>query len=221
MTSPEPNDSHDPTLRSWVVSAKAPDAEFPIQNLPFAVYSLDAAHGQASRCGVAIGDQILEIGACEELMGTGFERVVARACRSASLNDLMRLGPPASSVLRRPVSQLLAAGSADREAVASALSPLSQVKRDGGPSHPQWLDTRHRRPARLRDGLRRWRGRERRVARTDLGRSRPLRMEATGEQRSFLEDGDEVIVAGRCERQGFIAIGFGACRAAVLPHLPL
>jgi fumarylacetoacetase len=443
VTSLQPNATHDPTLRSWVESANAHGAEFPIQNLPFAVFSRDAAHGQPSRCGVGIGDRILDIAACEELMGDGLERLAARACRSASLNDLMRLGPPASSALRRRVSQLLAAGSADREALASALIPLSQVAlhlpvhiggftdfyasvhhatnvgrlmRPDNPLLPNYkyvpigyngransvrvsgepvrrplgqtrnmadeapmfgasrkldyevelglyIGTPSRRDERVAVGrawdhvfgfslLNDWSARDiqsweyqplgpflsksfattvspwvvtaealtpfrvpastrdaadpqplphlfaqadqaaggidvvleaslrtRRMAERGLpplrlsrsstadlywtfgqmvahhtsngcaldtgdllgsgtvsgagegargalleltaGGSRPLRVEATGEQRSFLEDGDEVIFTGRCGRPGFVAIGFGECRAAVLPHLPL
>ena len=38
-----------------------------------------------------------------------------------------------------------------------------------------------------------------------------------GEQRAFLEDGDEVILRGYCERKGLARIGFGECRAVVLP----
>jgi fumarylacetoacetase len=39
----------------------------------------------------------------------------------------------------------------------------------------------------------------------------------TGEQRKFLEDGDEVILRGFCERDGFRRIGLGSCRGAILP----
>ena len=39
----------------------------------------------------------------------------------------------------------------------------------------------------------------------------------TGEERRFLEDGDEVIVRGSCRRDGAVAIGFGECRGIVLP----
>jgi fumarylacetoacetase len=39
----------------------------------------------------------------------------------------------------------------------------------------------------------------------------------TGEQRKFLEDGDEVILRGFCERGGFRRIGLGECRGMVLP----
>jgi fumarylacetoacetase len=38
-----------------------------------------------------------------------------------------------------------------------------------------------------------------------------------GEQRKFLEDGDEVTFRGFCERDGFRRIGLGSCRGAVLP----
>ncbi len=36
-----------------------------------------------------------------------------------------------------------------------------------------------------------------------------------GEQRKFLEDGDEVILKGWCEREGYPRIGFGECRGVI------
>ena len=38
-----------------------------------------------------------------------------------------------------------------------------------------------------------------------------------GETRRFLEDGDEVIMRGYCEREGFRRIGLGECRGRILP----
>jgi fumarylacetoacetase len=38
-----------------------------------------------------------------------------------------------------------------------------------------------------------------------------------GEQRSFLEDGDELTLSARCERAGAVAIGLGSCRGTVVP----
>jgi len=38
-----------------------------------------------------------------------------------------------------------------------------------------------------------------------------------GETRRFLEDGDEIIMKGFCEREGFRRIGFGECRGKILP----
>jgi fumarylacetoacetase len=42
-----------------------------------------------------------------------------------------------------------------------------------------------------------------------------------GEIRRFLEDGDEVIFRGHCQREGFARIGFGECRAVIEAALPL
>lgn len=38
----------------------------------------------------------------------------------------------------------------------------------------------------------------------------------SGETRKFLEDGDEIIMKGFCEREGFRRIGFGECRGKIL-----
>jgi fumarylacetoacetase len=44
--------------------------------------------------------------------------------------------------------------------------------------------------------------------------SEPLSL-PSGEARRFLEKGDEVILSGHCERDGFARIGFGECRGVV------
>ncbi|TWI49255.1 fumarylacetoacetate hydrolase [Pseudomonas duriflava] len=49
-----------------------------------------------------------------------------------------------------------------------------------------------------------------------LGGKKPLTL-ASGETRTFLEDGDEVILRARCHRQGYPSIGFGECRGVVQP----
>src|SRR5690606_4382936 len=48
------------------------------------------------------------------------------------------------------------------------------------------------------------------------GGTRPIRL-PSGEERTFLEDGDEVILRGYCERDGWVRIGLGECRGVVLP----
>ena len=48
------------------------------------------------------------------------------------------------------------------------------------------------------------------------GGTRPLAL-PDGETRGFLEDGDEVLLSARGERAGHVPIGFGACRARILP----
>jgi fumarylacetoacetase len=42
----------------------------------------------------------------------------------------------------------------------------------------------------------------------------PIRL-PTGEIRKFLEDGDEVLLRGYCQREGFPRIGFGECRGTI------
>ncbi len=53
---------------------------------------------------------------------------------------------------------------------------------------------------------------------------RPLTLSSgetgSGETRGFLEDGDEVILSGFCEREGHARIGFGDCRGIVQPAVP-
>ena len=44
----------------------------------------------------------------------------------------------------------------------------------------------------------------------------PLKL-SNGEERKFLQDGDEVILRGYCERPGLRRIGLGECRGLVLP----
>jgi fumarylacetoacetase len=54
----------------------------------------------------------------------------------------------------------------------------------------------------------------------ELTRRGQTRLELpSGETRAFLEDGDEVILRGYCEREGFRRIGLGECRGVVLPAL--
>ena len=49
-----------------------------------------------------------------------------------------------------------------------------------------------------------------------VGGKNPVTL-ANGETRTFLEDGDSVILKAWCEREGFARIGFGDCRGTVLP----
>jgi fumarylacetoacetase len=48
------------------------------------------------------------------------------------------------------------------------------------------------------------------------GGAEPLRL-PNGETRGYLEDGDEVILTGYCERQGLPRIGLGECRGLIAP----
>ena len=50
---------------------------------------------------------------------------------------------------------------------------------------------------------------------TEGGRT-PIRL-PSGEERRFLEDGDEIVLKAQARREGFASIGFGECRAIILP----
>ncbi len=97
------DETHDPKLTSWVASANLEGAAFPIQNLPFGVFS---ARGRPATVGVAIGELILDVAAAAELLPAD-ARQAAEACRSDRLNGLMALGRAASRPLRRGLSRLL------------------------------------------------------------------------------------------------------------------
>ncbi|UQY34429.1 fumarylacetoacetase [Pseudomonas fulva] len=47
------------------------------------------------------------------------------------------------------------------------------------------------------------------------GGKKPVEL-PSGEMRTFLEDGDEIILRARCSREGFASIGFGECRGTVV-----
>ncbi|MEO5590821.1 MAG: fumarylacetoacetase, partial [Gemmatimonadaceae bacterium] len=96
---------HDPALRSWVDSANERDADFPIQNLPFGVFS----DVEPPRVGVAIGDRILDVGGAVEA-GLLTPSQAATACSASSLNALMGMSPEHLAGLRREISGMLADG---------------------------------------------------------------------------------------------------------------
>jgi fumarylacetoacetase len=50
------------------------------------------------------------------------------------------------------------------------------------------------------------------------GGSQPILL-PTGETRTFLDSGDEIIMTGYCLRDGFARIGFGECRGRIAPAL--
>jgi fumarylacetoacetase len=115
------NETHDPALRSWVASAKAAGTDFPIQNLPFAVFRRRGS-AEAWRGGVAIGDQVLDLAA-------GRPRRVQRprgrgraAAAQDKLNALMALGAPAWSALRLALSRA-ARGAPEQAALQPACWP--------------------------------------------------------------------------------------------------
>jgi len=115
------NETHDPTLRSWVDSANAHGTDFPIQNLPFGVFRRKGT-SEPFRGGVAIGDRILDLRAA---LATGvFSGEAAdalAACSGETLNGFMALGADAHSLTRSVLSKSLVAGCGAQSRLAGCL----------------------------------------------------------------------------------------------------
>src|SRR6266481_9942902 len=113
------DETHDPRRESWVDSAQGHD-EFPIQNLPFGVFS--PASG-APRGGDAIGDAIFDLPAgIEAGLFSGEAARGAEAAAGATLNPLMALGGRTRVALRKRLSALLSAYNPERAKI-EALAP--------------------------------------------------------------------------------------------------
>jgi fumarylacetoacetase len=104
------NETHDAGLRSWIESANAPTADFPIQNLPFGVFRRSGT-ADRPRIGVAIGDEIVDLARCRERGRlAGLPEPLQDACSAPILNPLMALGPMQSALRRRLVELLRIGG---------------------------------------------------------------------------------------------------------------
>ncbi len=124
------NETHNPALKSWLASANAADCDFPIQNLPFAVFRRKGST-EAFRCGVAIGDQILDLAAVAKAgIFTGDTGKTVQAGAQDKLNALMALGQPAWSSLRLVLSRALREGAAEEATLQLCLLPQAQAEYD-------------------------------------------------------------------------------------------
>ena len=110
-------------MKSWVTSANTPDTPFPLNNLPYGVFSVG---DEDARCGVAIGDMILDMAALEtaELIHLDDDA----AFDLPFWNDVMELGPDIWAKLRARLHEMLAEGSADQAAIEPYLVPLADAR---------------------------------------------------------------------------------------------
>ncbi|PMX03562.1 fumarylacetoacetase [Pseudomonas sp. FW215-R2] len=111
--------------RSWVASANG-HTDFPLQNLPLGVFSLN---GSAPRAGVAIGEHIFDLQvALEAGLFDGVARNAVEAMRGGQLNAFFELGRDARVALRERLLELFSEGSTHRdniEAQGAKLLPLA------------------------------------------------------------------------------------------------
>ena len=129
MTDPSLLDeTNDPRARSWLESANRTDCEFPIQNLPFAVFRRGDST-EEFRGGVAIGDQIVDLAALGRL--DVFQARAAQGIRAgalSSLNLLMQLGPTVWSAVRHALFEGLLEGARLQAALRSCLVPQGHAQ---------------------------------------------------------------------------------------------
>ncbi|SOE97223.1 fumarylacetoacetate hydrolase [Burkholderia sp. D7] len=122
------NESHDPTLTSWVAQANEPGSDFPIQNLPFGRYRHIGAD-EDFKIGVAIGDQIVDLGAAAGSgVFSGEAASAAAACGDASLNRLMAMGPAIWSALRLALSRALRTGAPEATILSDKLVSQAEAE---------------------------------------------------------------------------------------------
>ena len=114
-------------LKSWVESANSAETQFPLNNLPYGVFSM---YDEEPRCGVAIGDMILDVAYLEEegVISIDDEPVLDLPF----WNEVMETGPENWSALRARLTEILAEGgdnvlSSDSEMRARALLPMKDA----------------------------------------------------------------------------------------------
>ena len=117
--------NHTAIARSWVEHANG-HSDFPLQNLPLGIFSRP---GEAQRCGVAIGEAILDL---EAVLASGlFEgqaRAAVEATRGGTLNAFFALGREPRVALRERLLALLGEHSEHQDALKAALYPASDCQ---------------------------------------------------------------------------------------------
>ncbi|KAF3998427.1 fumarylacetoacetase [Glaciimonas immobilis] len=91
---------NDPALKSFI--ATAPESHFPIQNLPFGIFS--SVEDATLRVGVAIGDHVVDLAL---LADADLLPLPSEVFRSGSLNQFVALGHATWRVTRELISHLL------------------------------------------------------------------------------------------------------------------
>lgn len=125
----ELNHTHDLGASSWVKSANA-DTDFPIQNLPLAVFRRVGSE-EPFRGGVAIGDRVLDLRQLSQW--SELEVCLSTAVSAASrntLNEFLEMGRGAWKTLRHGLFDLLHVSAAPwvQAAVEECLVPMDGVE---------------------------------------------------------------------------------------------
>jgi fumarylacetoacetase len=108
-------------LKSFIASANSPQNPFPLNNLPCGVFSTPT---MSKRCGVAIGDFVLDLKALEALGLLGFKQ---NYFKSSSWNRFMKAGESLWAAYRTKLQALLKQGSVFEKQITPLLTPLSEA----------------------------------------------------------------------------------------------
>ncbi|MCY4152090.1 MAG: fumarylacetoacetase [Aestuariivita sp.] len=107
-------------LNSWVSSANSAETEFPLNNLPYGVFS---SVDRSCHCGVAIGDQILDV----TTVADAFD-IPANVFASGAWNDFMELGSKTWESFRAALMDRLAEGADARLELEPHLVAQAEVQ---------------------------------------------------------------------------------------------
>lgn len=112
-----------PLIKSWVETANSASSPFPLNNLPYGVFSID---DDDPRCGVAIGEMIFDCQAAED---AGLLTLLDedRVFDVPFWNEVMELGPETWAKLRARLTSLLAEGSSEKAEAEQFLVAQSQA----------------------------------------------------------------------------------------------
>lgn len=110
-------------MKSWVTSANSADTPFPLNNLPYGVFSTAKTE---PRCGVAIGNMILDLAAVED---AGLLNLSDDLLFDVPFwNEVMEQGPDLWAALRARLTALLIAGTSDEAQLAPHLVAQADVE---------------------------------------------------------------------------------------------
>ena len=113
-------------LKSWVTSANTADCPFPLNNLPYGVFTTSAAPDE-HRCGVAIGDAILDVTAMEDQGHLVADPSQDPVFDQGEWNSFMSLGPDIWQAFRKELTEILKDGSERRDQAEPFLVPMADA----------------------------------------------------------------------------------------------
>jgi len=123
----EINETHDPSLKSWVESANDPNSDFPIQNLPFCTFKKSRTD-ILPVIGVRIGNELLDLvemwhnGVLETDDPSPYDRPFA------ALNDVLRADVGQNSRVRQQLIFLLSENSDQKKIIERYLIPAAKAE---------------------------------------------------------------------------------------------